>query len=139
MSFYSSIINFMRGIRSSVSSNPYIAPTKQYVFGTIISGTYMNSKHDPYITALCLGTYFNPNTRKYYTHCLNLHYADGFSLQWLMKNIYMIKRGGQIINPRYFYQYLKFNNPNIIKKCYRTYHTEMCDFKIISPGFSNFN
>jgi hypothetical protein len=51
----------------------------------------------------------------------------------------MIKRGGQIINPRYFYQYLKFNNPNIIKKCYRTYHTEMCDFKMISPGFSNFN
>jgi hypothetical protein len=53
-----------------------------------------------------------------------------------MRTLYLAYRGQQIINPRLMYQYLKLNFPTIIQKCYRMYHLEMCEFKIISPGIS---
>src|SRR5574344_311843 len=135
MSFYSSIIDFLRGIRSSVSTHYYQGYTKTYSFGTIVSGTYNNWKTDQHPTILCLGSYQAANGKNY-THGIQLHAVDPFDRQWLMKTIYMMKRGGQIVNPRYFYQFMKMNRPGLVKRGYRIYHTERCDFRMISPGFS---
>lgn len=136
MSFYSSIIDRLRGIRSTVSTQFYSGFTKSYVFGTIVSGTYQNFHTDQHPTILCLGSYQAANGKNY-THGIQLHAIDQFDYQWIINSIYMMKRGGQIVNPRYFYQYMKMNRPSIIKKGYRIYHTEMCDYRMISPGFSN--
>src|SRR5574344_798505 len=87
MSFYSSIIDFLRGIRSSVSTHYYQGYTKTYSFGTIVSGTYNNWKTDQHPTILCLGSYQAANGKNY-THGIQLHAVDPFDRQWLMKTIY---------------------------------------------------
>ena len=38
-----------------------------------------------------------------------------------------------------FFVFLKQKAPGIIRDCYRTYQSNMCDFKIVNPGFSNVN
>lgn len=134
-SFYASLINVIRGIRASVSSAFYPGYTRTYVFGSIISGVYRNWKHDEHPTVLCLGSYQHPNGKNY-THGLNIHYLSPDDYRWLMQNIYLMKRGNQVLNPRYFYQFMKMNRPSLIK-AYRMYHTELCSYKTISPGFSS--
>ena len=44
MSFYSSIINWMRGLRNN-NGSLYVDGNK-YIFGTILSGSYVNAKTD---------------------------------------------------------------------------------------------
>lgn len=133
MNFFRSIIDWLRNIRASVSTGF----RRNYPVGAIISGNYTNFKTDPIPTILYLGTYQNPRTGKFYIHGIQLHYMSEFDKTWLLKLIYMMKRGGQVIIPRQFYYYIKLNRPDIIKKCYRIYHTEYANFYTISPGFSN--
>ena len=134
MSFLQSIISWLRNIRASV----FTGRGKNYVIGSIISGQYSNYKTDYSPTILYLGTYQAKNG-KFYIHGLQLHYMNDMELNWLLKLIYMMKRGGQVIIPRQFYYYIKLNQPNIVKRCYRIYHAEMANFYTISPGFSNMN
>ena len=129
MSFYSNIINWMRG-----ANNSY--PTKQYSYGTIQSGNYSNWHKDAHPTILCLGTYLGANG-KYYTHGIQLHEIDSFSLQWLIEFIINDKRTNSLLNPRMLYTFFKTNNYNLVRTGYRIYHTELCNFNMISPGLSN--
>ena len=130
MSFFSNLLNLIRGI------NKKNKPVQMFTFGSIISGSYSNWKTDPHPTILCLGNY-NKNG-KWYVHGIQLHLA-GASLNFIINTIINIKKQGVVTNPLLFYNYLKINNPNLVKNCYRTYLSDMCDFKTISPGFSNIN
>ena len=134
MNFVQNIINWLRSIRYSVSTG---IVNKNYPVGCIVSGAYSNFKTDVNPTILYLGTYQNINNRKFYTHGIQLHYLNEADKAWLLKLIYLMKRGGQVIVPRSFYYYIKINRPYIIKNCYRVYHAEMANFYVISPGFSN--
>ena len=135
--FFNSIINWLRGIKASVASHFIPGYTKTYLFGQIVSGRYRNFKHDPHPTIFCMGTYINPRNQKSYVHGFNLHYLNDFDRNWFLKLIYMMKRGGQVVNPRQFYYYIKMNKPNIVKASYRIYHTEFCKYYTISPGVTN--
>lgn len=134
MSFFKEIINWLRGIKNSVATG--FIKTRNWPVGAIISGQYKNFKHDSSPTILFMGTYTS-RTGKQYVHGFNLHYMDQSDLQWLLKLIYMMKRGGQVVNPRQFYYYIKMNRPNIPKKCYRIYHLGFCNYYTVCPGFSN--
>lgn len=133
-SFFADIINFLRGIKNSVATG--FARTRNWPVGSIISGGYGSWRTDKTPTILYMGTYVAKNGKRY-VHGFNLHYMDPYDLQWLIKLLYMMKRGGQIVNPRQFYYYIKQNRPYIPKKCYRIYHEELCNYYTICPGFSN--
>lgn len=136
-SFFSDIINWLRGIKNSVAT--HFNMSRSYPVGSIISGHYSNFKHDPNPTILYMGTYQNINNKKFYIHGIQLHYLNDLDRAWLSQLLYMMKRGGQQVNPRQFYYYIKINRPYIIKNCYRIYHAEFCNYYTISPGFSNLN
>lgn len=134
-SFFKNIIDWLRGIKNSVATG--FARTRNYPIGSIVSGSYKNWHTDPTPTILYLGTYQNVNNKKFYIHGIQLHYLNSFDRQWLLKLIYMMKRGGQQVTPRSFYYYIKATKPSIIKSCYRIYHAELANYYTISPGFSN--
>lgn len=135
MSFYSSLINWIRGFRNN-NHSVYIDGNK-YVFGTILSGNYSKYKTDPQPTILCLGNYFNPIKNSWKLHGIQLHHMRPDDLQWLMQQILIWKKNGAVIDPRSFYNYLKNSKKYIIDTAYRTYNTEFVSFKAISPGMSN--
>ena len=124
MSFFSNLINKIRGINNSV------APQNAYIFGTILSGSYANWKTDPHPTLLCLGTYNG------YVHGIQLH-AIGEGVNFIVSTINMYKQNSIVTNPLAFYQYLKLRNPMIIKLGYRTYRFEYCNFRIVNGGLTN--
>ena len=128
MSFFNKLLNKIRGI------NQLNKPKQQFIFGSIISGTYSNYKHDPHPTILCLGCY--NNNGDWFVHGLQLH--NNFQ-NYIVTTVLNIKKSGIITNPKLFYNYLKLNNPQLVKECYRTYYLSMSDFKTVSPGFSNIN
>ena len=128
MGFFTKLLNKIRGI---ITANK---PINNFVFGSIISGTYSNFKHDPHPTIFYFGT-FNKNG-KVLIHGIQMH-ALGNNLSWFLSTISSIKLNGVITNPMLFYNYLKIKNPQLIKDCYRTYHAQFSDFKTISPGISN--
>jgi hypothetical protein len=139
--FYNNLINQFRGIRTSIQNRLYASPLggghAYYTFGTIVSGSYLNYKHDPTPTIFVMhGGEAASYGQKHYVHGLNTHYLDSYTLQRFMRTLFLAYRGNQIINPRLMYQYIKLNFPVIVQKCYRMYHLEMCEFKIISPGIT---
>lgn len=127
MSFFSNLLDTIRGV------NKKTAPVQMFVFGSIISGTYQNAKHDSHPTILCLGNY--QKNGKWYVHGIQMHYL-GSNLNFVLNTVRSIKQQGVITNPIMFYNYLKMKNPMIIRNCYRTYLSELCDFKTVNPGFS---
>lgn len=133
-SFFSDIINWLRGIKNSVTTG--FIRARNWPIGAIISGSYKNFHNDPTPTVLYMGTYTAKNGKQY-AHGFNLHYLDAYELQWLIKLLYMMKRGGQIVNARQFYYYVKMNRPSIPKKSYRIYHAGLCNYYTICPGFSS--
>ncbi|MDR0677012.1 MAG: hypothetical protein LBF97_08270 [Elusimicrobiota bacterium] len=130
--FYNSLINTFRGIRQSI--NTY--GDKYYTFGTICNGSYLNWKHDPNPSVFVLHGGEPGYNLKKMVHGINLHYMPSGDQYRFIRTLYLAYRGQQIISKPLMYQYLKLNFPNIIKQCYRMYHLEMCDFKIISPGIT---
>lgn len=121
-------MNYISGINAANK------PIQNFVFGSIISGTYTNWKTDPHPTILCLGNYQKNN--QWYVHGIQLHNAAG-NLGWLLMTINSLKSNNVIATPIMFYNYLKYKAPGLIRDCYRTYAANMCDFKIVNPGFSN--
>lgn len=133
--FYSWLLNRLRGIRfSSVTGTGY--SSKNYIFGTIVNGSYRNFKKDPkpLVFVMWCGRGANGN---YHTHGINLHYLDNNELMWFARNIFMIKKYQQMIDGRTFYTYLKTRMPSIVKKAYRVYFTQQTDFKMVSAGITN--
>lgn len=128
MSFFSNLINTIRGINANNK------PPQQFVFGSIISGTYANWKTDPHPTILCLGNY--QKNGAWHVHGFQLHNAGG-DLNKILGLIKNYKDNGVTTNPLMFYNTLKMNTPFFVKKCYRTYLSNMCDFKTVNSGFSN--
>jgi hypothetical protein len=125
VSFYSTIIDKLRGINNS-SLN-----TKLYSYGAIYSGSYLRFKKDPNPTILCL---YSDNL---HTHGINLHYLDSFDQQKFMRLIYMIYRSNQQIDGKALYQYFKYHGfQRVIDKSYRIYMTSLAKYKLVSPGFS---
>ena len=132
MSFFSNLINAIRDINAANK------PPQSFVFGSIISGTYTNWKTDSHPTILCFGNFQKNN--QWYVHGIQLH--DAFSrghTGYIIDTIKGIKNNGNVVNPYMFFNFLKINKPDLIKNCYRTYISSMCDFKTINPGFSNIN
>jgi len=130
MGFFSRLMDYMSGI------NANNRPPQNFVFGSIISGTYANWKTDPHPTLLYLGTF--QKNGNWYIHGIQLHVNNG-NLSWLLDQINILKSNGAVINPYMFFVFLKQKAPGIIRDCYRTYQSNMCDFKIVNPGFSNVN
>ena len=136
MGFFEKILGFIKGINRRNNNNVVVQTAKQdYIFGSIISGSYTNYKHDPNPTILCLGTYPRSDGR-WMVHGIQLH-AAGSNLNYILNLIRQIKTSGMTTNPLAFYNLLKMNNYPLVKNCYRTYFIECCNFKTISPGFSN--
>jgi len=131
MSFFSSLLNKIRGINQNTKART----TNTYMFGVILSGTYSNWKRDPHPTFLCLGCYAKANGQMY-VHGIQLH-SIGNGLNYLLTLIQNMKRNGVITNPLSFFNYLKMNNPTLIKEGYRTYNTNFCNFKIVNAGLTN--
>lgn len=129
MSFYAKLLDSIRGINATNQQ------VRQYVFGSIVSGTYTNYKEDPHPTILCLGCYQN-RTGHWLVHGIQLHLA-GKQLGWILQTIRNIKTTGIITSPQLFYRNLYLTNQVLARTCYRTYYLEMCDFKIVNPGFTN--
>ena len=127
--FYGWLINKLRTARYSVGNSGITA--KMYTFGTIVEGEYTNYKHDR--TPLAWIQYSDPSI----THAINLHYLDRGELAWFGRNLYMIRKYQQAIDGRTFYAFLKQQKPNIIKKAYRTYHTNLCKYRLVSAGITN--
>ena len=103
---------------------------KNYVYGCIYEGTYLNWKHDPSPLIFCM--YSDPK----YTHGLNIHYLSRPDREWLSRTIYLLAKGGQRIDGMTLYKMLKMRRISIIKTCYRMYFTNMCNYKMVSPGLN---
>lgn len=133
MGFLQSILSWLRGLKASVLTGFH--SRRAWPVGSIISGSYGNWKHDPTPTILYLGTYTAKNGRSY-VHGLQLHYMSDLDRKWLLQLVYMMKRGGQVVDLRQFYYYIKMQRPNIARGCYRIYHSHLSDYYTVSPGFS---
>lgn len=130
MGFYSFLVSRIKNIRYSVSGGQ---STRTYVFGALYSGPYQNYAHDP--QPLVFIMYSAPSPQL--THALNIHYLAEGDRAWMIRNIYMIKKYQQVIDPRTLYNFIKIQRPSIIKTCYRTYHTNLCQYKLVSAGITN--
>lgn len=132
--FYNWILDKLRGVRYSISTG---FTSKNYIFGSIVYGSYRNYKRDPnpLVFVMWCGRAMNG---QFYTHGINLHYLDGTELNWFSRNIFMIKKYQQNIDGRTFYQYLKTRMPSIVKKAYRVYFTSLTDYKMVSAGITNY-
>ena len=130
MSFFQDLFNRIKGI------NAQNKPVKQYVFGSVLSGTYANWKTDPHPTILCLGSY-NKNG-KIFVHGIQMHVSNNYT-NYIVNTILNIRNNHVVTNPVLFFNYLKQNSYLVVKECYRTYDASMCDFKIVSPGISSIN
>lgn len=125
------MIDKIRNINEQTRINNQV---KTYMYGTILSGSYTNWKTDAHPTIFCFGVY-NKNG-VLFVHGIQMHQL-GTNLQWFLNLICNCKKTGFVTNPVQFYNYLKMNGPYIIKKCYRTYKVDCCNFKIVNPGLTN--
>lgn len=124
MGFFNFILDKLRQIRFSIGGSP-----KTFVFGAIYNFQYLNYKHDPRPTA-----WIQYSDQKY-THGINLNYLDYYEKDWLMKVIYNMKKGNQIMDGFTFYKFMKMQKPSIVKKAYRLYFTnKIVNFKLVSAG-----
>lgn len=113
---------------------------KALIFGTIYKLRYSNFKRDPapLIFVLYSGPRTFVRTSGHYTDGLNLNYMSNNDKQWLARSIYLIKKGNQIMKPQLFYRFIKLNRPNIIRTCFRRYHTSMIGGpKMVSAGITH--
>lgn len=128
MNFYQWILNKIRMRRFSTGVG---LATKLYTFGTIVEGHYRNYKHDQ--NPLVWVQYSDAR----YTHGININYLNQADKMWLIKTIYMIKKYGQGMDGRTFYQMLKQQRMSIVKTAYRVYFTNQCEYKMVSAGITN--
>ncbi len=113
---------------------------KALIFGCIYEMNYRNFKHDPQPLIFVMYSGYKTFVHKsgFYTDGLNLNYMDYNDRAWLGRMIYLAKKGNQRMQPYLFYRFLKMNRPNIIRKCYRRYHTNMMlKPRMVSAGFTH--
>ena len=126
--FWSWIVNKIRFSRFALSGR-----VKLLTFGAIYQGSYSNWKHDPNPQIFVM--YSGPK----YTHGINLHYASGSDKMWFGNLIYMVRRGGQIIDGYTLYKLFKSQRINVVKTCYRVYFTNLLNMKLVSAGLTPLN
>jgi len=125
MGFFNWLVNKIRFVRYALSTR-----TKLLTFGAIYSGSYLNWKHDP--TPLIWVQYSDARL----THGINIHYLNSVDKAWLLNTIYILKRSGQSMDGRVFYNLLKQRRPSIPKIAYRVYFTNMLNVKLVSAGIT---
>jgi len=136
MGVISWLLNKLRSRRYAMTSTK----GRALIFGCIYTLRYSNYKRDP--SPMILVLYSGPrtfiHTSGFYTDGLNLHYMSIADKQWLSRTIYLLKKGNQIMKPHMFYKFLKLNRPNIIRTCFRRYHTSMIGApRMISAGWTH--
>lgn len=123
----------MNRIRTLGSRFSYLANRAFGVmyYGTIVSMTYLNYKHDPTPNILVMYSGMR------YTHGINLNYLSNDDKQWIGRILYMIKRGNQVIDGRTLYLMIKSQRPSIVRSAYRMYHTKyIANPRMVSAGFT---
>lgn len=126
--FWNWVMNKIRFSRFALSSR-----VKMLTFGAIYSTSYSNWKHDPQPQIFVM--YSGPK----HTHSINIHYMSYSDKMWFGNLIYMIRRGGQIIDGYTLYKLFKSQRMNIIRTCYRVYFTNLLNAKLISAGLTPLN
>jgi len=139
MGFLDWLFATLRNRRISIQNNL----GRSLIFGTIYKiGLYRNYKHDPspLILVMYSGNMSFVHKSGHYTDGINLNYLDNMQKAWLAKAIYTIRKSGQIMNGATLYNFIKINNPTIISKAYRRYHTEMFSSpKMVSAAITNYD
>lgn len=100
-------------------------------YGTIVSFTYLNFKHDPTPNILVMYSGMR------YTHGINLNYLSIADKQWIGNVIYMIKANNQMVDGRTLYLMMKAQRPSITKTAYRMYKTPyVANARMVCAGFT---
>lgn len=123
--FFSWIVNKIRYNRFAMSTR-----TRLLTFGAIYYGSYSNFKNDPNPLIFCM--YSGPQ----YTHGINIHYLSIGDKIWLGNLIYMVKRGGQVIDGYTLYKLLKMRRMSIVDAAYRVYFTNLLNMRMVSAGIT---
>lgn len=130
MNIVSWVVNRVRTLGSRFSYMASRAFGTLY-YGTMVSFTYLNFKHDP--TPMIFVMYSGMR----YTHGINLHYMSNDDKMWFGRMIYLLKKGNQVIDGRTLYQMIKMQRPSIIRRCYRMYFTQFIQNpRMVSAGFT---
>lgn len=111
------------------------------IFGAIYKmGVYQNWKKDPapMIYVMYSGPMSFIKKSGHYTDGINLNYLDMGQKMWLARTIFLMRKGNQQMNGAVFYRFLKGQRPDIIKRAYRRYHTNMISRpRMVSAGITN--
>lgn len=124
--FFSWLVDKIRHARYALSTH-----VRLLNYGAIYKTSYRNWKHD--YSPLIFIMYSGPK----YTHGLNINYMNRNDRIFFARLIYMIRRGGQIIDGYTLYKLLKQQRMSIIKTCYRLYFTNMIKGKLVSAGITS--
>lgn len=124
--FFSWLVSKIRFARFAFSTR-----TRLLTFGAIYKGSYSNWKHDP--SPLIFVMYSGPKI----THAININYMNRGDKTWFAHLIYMVRRGGQIIDGYTLYKLFKMRRMSVVKTCYRTYFTNLLNMKLVSAGFTS--
>lgn len=138
MSFVTSLLNKLRGLRHSFN----IGPRNKLYFGAIYkTPLYQNHKQDPSPLFFCM--YSGPMSfvkkRGHYTDGININYLNDSDKLWLARTLYLIKKSNQNLNGAHFYRLLKTQRPSIVNTAYRRYHTGLINKPMmVSAGLTPF-
>jgi len=124
--FFRWLVNKLRFKRFALSGN--VKLLEQYGF---YYGHYANWKHDP--NPLIFVMYSGPD----YTHGINVHYMSSGDKQWFGRMLFLLKKGGQVIDGLTMYRLLKLRRINIVKTCYRVYFTRLLNMKLAGAGLTD--
>lgn len=124
-SFMSWIINRLRHRRFAVSS-----PKRLFQFA-FYYGHYAGWKHTP--RPLIFVMYSDDA----YTHGIAIQYMSSADKAWFARVLYLLRKGGQIMDGVTMYRFLKSRRPSIIRDCYRLYFTSLLNVKMVGSGLTN--
>jgi len=119
------IINRLRQRRFAVSSAKVL---HQFAF---YYGHYAGWKHTPRPFIFVM---YSDNV---YTHAFAIQYMNRADKEWFARVLYLLKRGGQVMDGVTMYRFIKSRRPSIIKDCYRLYFTSLLNSKMVGAGLTN--
>ena len=138
MNFFRNLITKIRNIRYSVLGG---GNRKSLIFGAIYKMTlYQRWKNDqsPLIYVMYSGPMSFVRKSGHYTDGINLNYLDSGDKAWFARAIFLMRKGNQAMNGVLFYRFLKMNRPNIIRRAYRRYHTQLINNpRMVSAGITS--
>lgn len=124
-SFMSWIINRLRHRRFALAKPK---PMFQFAF---YYGHYAGWKHTP------RPLIFVMHSDSIYTHGIAVQYMNRSDKSWFARVLYLIKRGGQVMDGVTMYRFIKSRRPSIVKDCYRLYFTSLLNSKMVGAGLTN--